>query len=459
MAEKAGPSVILDHNVRGNSALYPGSDQNHHHISLDHCVVPDQSDRIYMDYNATTPVDPEVVRAVTEALTDAWGNPSSNYLPGLKAKDTIYHSRDTIARMVGGKAADIIFTSGGTEANNLVFHTAVEHFRKSMASSEESTHIQQLNDRDYLPHIITSNVEHDSIKVTAEHLLKDGKADVTFVPVSKVTARVEVEDIIAAILPTTCLVSVMLANNETGIIMPIKDICQRVKEVNKQRSSSAPRILLHSDAAQAIGKIRVNAHELGVDYLTIVGHKFYGPRIGALFVKDPGSPTPVYPLLFGGGQERSFRPGTENTAMIAGLGKAAELVSQNLADYEAHFLNIRLYLEQKLIAVFGEDKIHFNSHFPSSDILPNTCNVSILGRGLQGRRVLSACRRLLASVGAACHSDRGDQASHVLLSCGIPYDVATNALRISMGRSTSREDVDIVVEDLRATVEQLQRIN
>ncbi|XP_065097134.1 selenocysteine lyase isoform X2 [Paramisgurnus dabryanus] len=408
MAEKAVPSVILDHNVWGNSAHYPGSDQNHRHISLDHHVAPDQSDRIYMDYNATTPVDPEVVRAITEALTDAWGNPSSNYLPGLKAKDTIYHSRDTIARMVGGNAADIIFTSGGTEANNLVFHTAVEHFRKSMASSEESTQNQQLNGRGSLPHIITSNVEHDSIKVTAEHLLKDGKADVTFVPVSNVTARVEVEDIIAAICPTTCFVSVMLANNETGIIMPIKDICQRVKEVNKQRSLSAPRILLHSDAAQAIGKIRVNAHELGVDYLTIVGHK------------------------------------------------AAELVSLNLADYEAHFLNIRFYLEQKLIASFGEDKVHFNSHFPGSDILPNTCNVSILGRGLQGRRVLSACRRLLASVGAACHSDRGDQASHVLLSCGIPYDVATNALRISMGRSTSREDVDIVVEDLRAAVEQLQ---
>lgn len=452
MAEKIDTPVILDHNLWGTLTPHCASD-------LDHHGVADGPDRIYMDYNATTPVDPEVIKVVTDALTDAWGNPSSNYLPGLNARDIIYHSRDTIARMVGGKAADIIFTSGGTEANNLVFHTAVEHFRKSKTSAEEGMNSQQLNGRGSLPHIIISNVEHDSIKLTAKHLLKEGKADVTFVPVSKVTARVEVEDVIAAIRPTTCLVSIMLANNETGIIMPIKDICQRVKDVNKQRATSAPRILLHTDAAQAIGKIRVDAHELGVDYITIVGHKFYGPRIGALFVNDPETTTPVYPLLFGGGQERNFRPGTENTAMIAGLGKAAELVSLNLAEYEAHFLDIQYYLEQKLLAVFGKDKIHFNSHFSGSGVLPNTCNVSILGRGLQGRRVLSTCRRLLASVGAACHSDRGDQPSHILLSCGIPYDVATNALRISVGRSTSREDVDIVVEDLRDTVEQLERMN
>ncbi|XP_067315703.1 selenocysteine lyase [Pseudorasbora parva] len=452
MAEKTDPPVILDHNLWGTLTHHYGSDLDHHDVT-------DGPDRIYMDYNATTPVEPEVTRVITDALTDAWGNPSSNYLPGLKARDIIYHSRDTIARMVGGKAADIIFTSGGTEANNLVFHTAVEHFRKSQSSAEGGTNIQQLNGRGSLPHIIISNVEHDSIKLTAKHLLKEGKADVTFVPVSKVTARVEVEDVIAAIRPTTCLVSIMLANNETGIIMPIKDICQMVKDVNKQRAASAPRILLHTDAAQAIGKIRVDAHDLGVDYITIVGHKFYGPRIGALFVNDPGTTTPVYPLFFGGGQERNFRPGTENTAMVAGLGKAAELVSSNLAQYEAHFLDIRRYLEQKLLAVFGKDKINFNSHFSGSDILPNTCNVSILGRGLQGRRVLSTCRRLLASVGAACHSDRGDQPSHILLSCGIPYDVATNAVRISVGRSTSREDVDIVVEDLRDTVEQLERMN
>ncbi|XP_042371262.1 selenocysteine lyase-like, partial [Plectropomus leopardus] len=301
-------------------------------------------DRIYMDYNATTPLDPEVIQAISEALQDAWGNPSSNYIAGVKAKAIINQSRENIARMVGGKAEDIIFTSGGTEANNLMLHTAVEHFRRSCRAAQEGEGHQ--NGSGDLPHIITSNVEHDSVKLVAEHLQKDGKAEVTFVPVSKLTARVEVEDVIAAVRPNTCLISIMLANNETGVIMPLQEICQRIKSLNKQRDRL--RILLHTDAAQALGKIRVDVCELGVDYLTIVGHKFYAPRIGALYVNGPGARTPLYPMLFGGGQERNFRPGTENTPMIAGLGKAAELVTSNLSDYESHMRSTKLYLEEQL---------------------------------------------------------------------------------------------------------------
>lgn len=262
-------------------------------------------DRIYMDYNATTPLEPEVIQAISEALQDAWGNPSSNYIAGAKAKALINQSRENVARMVGGKAEDIIFTSGGTEANNLVLHTAVEHFRRNCRAADQGGGHQ--NGSNGLPHIITSNVEHDSVKLAAEHLQRDGKADVTSVPVSKLTAHVEVDDIIAAVRPNTCLISVMLANNETGVIMPVQEICQRVKSLNKQREQL--RILLHTDAAQALGKIRVDACELGVDYLTIVGHKFYAPRIGALYVNCPGTKTPLYPMLFGGGQERNFRPG------------------------------------------------------------------------------------------------------------------------------------------------------
>uniref|UniRef100_A0AAY5EP49 Selenocysteine lyase n=1 Tax=Electrophorus electricus TaxID=8005 RepID=A0AAY5EP49_ELEEL len=401
--------------------------------------------RVYMDYNATTPLEPEVISAVTDALRFAWGNPSSTYLPGLKAKDIINQSRDSIARMVGGKAEDIIITSGGTEVRTpVIFHQLLGGFLLVR-------HL--LNGSRVLPHIITSNVEHDSVKIPVENLLKTGRADVTFLPVSMVTGRVEAEDVVSAMRPTTCLVSVMLANNETGVIMPVREICERVRAV--KRPAFSPRVLLHTDAAQAFGKIHVDAQDLGVDYITIVGHKFYAPRIGALFVNGPGTSTPIHPLLYGGGQERSFRPGTENTPMIAGLGKAAELVTTNLAAYESHLLDIRLYLEQRLLAVFGEEKVRFNSHFPGSDTLPNTCNVSILGQGLQGYQVLSTCRRLLASVGAACHSDRGDQPSHVLLNCGVPYHVAANALRISVGRQTSRQDVDVVVADLRDAVEHL----
>lgn len=416
---------------------------------------PDFSvERIYMDYNATTPMEPEVIQVITEALHEAWGNPSSNHMAGAMAKAIINQSRQNVAKMVGGKAEDIVFTSGGTEANNLVLHTAVEHFRKNRGSAEHGG--GHHNGCTGPPHIITTNVEHDSIRLTAKHLQTVGKADVTCVPVSKVTARVEVEDIIAAVRPNTCLVSVMLANNETGVIMPIQEICQRIKSLNKQQERL--RILLHTDAAQALGKIPVDVQELGVDYLTIVGHKFYAPRVGALYVNGPGTKTPLYPLLFGGGQERNFRPGTENTPMIAGLGKASELVTANLSKHQSHMLNIKAYLEERLQEVF-RDKIRFNSHYPGSDILPNTSNVSILGPALQGWRVLSNCRRLLASVGAACHSASGNRPSHILLSCGVPVEAAANALRLSVGRGTTKEDVDAVVEDLRETVQLLEKMN
>ncbi|KAJ8277075.1 hypothetical protein GJAV_G00071220 [Gymnothorax javanicus] len=414
-----------------------------------------QEERVYMDYNATTPLESEVIAAITEAMHEAWGNPSSSYLPGRKAKAIINSARENVARMVGGRAEDIIFVSGGTEANNLVFHTAVKNFWESCGASEMNGLERSRQDgKSLLPHIITSNVEHDSVTLAAESLVREGKADVTYVPVSKVTARVEVEDVMAAVRPTTCLISVMLANNETGVLMPIRALSQRVKSHNRQQP--AHRILLHTDAAQAIGKVQVDVQELGVDYLTIVGHKFYAPRIGALYVNGPGKTTPVFPMLFGGGQERNFRPGTENTPMIAGLGKAAELVNLHLLEYEAHMRDIRLYLEQRLLDVFGKEKIHFNSHFAGSETLPNTCNVSILGPGLQGRRVLSHCKKLLASVGAACHSDRGDRPSHILLSSGIPAEVAANALRLSVGRGTIRTDVDLVVEDLRKVMQELE---
>ncbi|KAJ7993405.1 hypothetical protein DPEC_G00272100 [Dallia pectoralis] len=442
------------------------SDQGHTHLGLPldglvHTYTPDRDeDKIYMDYNATTPLEPEVIQAITEALHEAWGNPSSSYTAGVKAKAIIAQARDSVARLVGGKPGDIIFTSGGTEANNLVFHSALEAYRESCRTAERgggSLHQRDDSKRSSacpLPHVIISNVEHDSVRLTAENLQTIAEADVTLVAVSKVTGRVEVEDVLAAVRPNTCLISVMMANNETGVLMPIRELCRRIRSVNGQRRH---RILLHTDAAQAIGKVRVDARDLGADYLTIVGHKFYAPRIGALYVNDPGTTTPIHPMLFGGGQERNFRPGTENTPMIAGLGKAAELVISNLAEYESHMLDTRKYLEERLQTAFGKERIHFNSHFPDSESLPNTCNVSILGPRLQGRKVLSSCTRLLASVGAACHTNRGDRPSHILLSCGVPEEVAANALRLSVGRGTSRADVDIVAEDLRNAVETLEK--
>ncbi|XP_036174658.1 selenocysteine lyase isoform X2 [Myotis myotis] len=358
--------------------------------------------------------------------------------------------------MIGGKAQDIIFTSGGTESNNLVIHSVVRHFQ-TIHTSKGDTAKWHSPVEGTMPHIITCTVEHDSIRLPLEHMVEEQVAAVTFVPVSTVNGQAEADDVLAAVRPATCLVTIMLANNETGVIMPIPEISRRVKALNQERAASGlPAVLLHTDAAQALGKRRVDVEDLGVDFLTIVGHKFYGPRIGALYVRGLGELTPLYPMLFGGGQERNFRPGTENTPMIAGLGKAAELVAENCEAYEAHMRDVRDYLEERLAAEFGEKKIHLNSQFPGTERLSNTCNFSFRGPQLQGCSVLAQCRTLLASVGAACHSDHGDRPSPVLLSCGIPFDVARNALRLSVGRSTTRAEVDLVVQDLKQAVARLE---
>ncbi|NWV40925.1 SCLY lyase, partial [Grantiella picta] len=405
--------------------------------------------RVYLDHNATTPLAPEAAQAVWDAMCQAWGNPSSSHPAGRKAKELVGSARESLARMLGGRPEDIVFTSGGTEANNMVIYTACRHFHESQSGTGESRGT---------PHIVTSSVEHDSIRLPLEQLGREGLAEATFVPVSPRSGQAEVDDVLAAVRPNTCLVSLMLANNETGVIMPVAELSQHIRALNQHRAvEGLPRILVHTDAAQMIGKGHVDVQELGVDYLTIVGHKFHGPRIGALYARGPGTSSPLHPMLFGGGQERSFRPGTENTPMIAGLGQAAELVSKNWEAYEAHMQDVRDYLEARLEASFGKQRIHFNSHFKGSRRLCNTCNFSILGPGLQGQRVLAHCKVLLASVGAACHSEKGDRPSPVLLSCGIPPEVAQNALRLSVGRSTTRADVDRAVQDLVQAVEQLER--
>ncbi|KAM9030979.1 selenocysteine lyase [Sarcophilus harrisii] len=412
--------------------------------------------KVYMDYNATTPLEPEVMQVVTEAMQEAWGNPSSPYLAGRKAKDMINVARENLAKMVGGKSQDIIFTSGGTEANNLVIHSTMKLFQESQRSKGAWLAEQQagLVSR-AKPHFITCTVEHDSIRLPLEQLEKEGMAEVSFVPVSKLSGQAEADDVLAAVRPTTRLVTIMLANNETGVIMPISEISRRIKALNQTRAASGlPAVLVHTDAAQALGKRRVDVQDLGVDYLTIVGHKFYGPRIGALYVRGLGVVTPLNPMLFGGGQEGNFRPGTENTPMIAGLGKAAELVNKNCDIYEAHMRKMRDYLEDRLQAVFDK-RIHLNSLFPGSERLANTCNFSISGPQLKGRLVLSHCRTLLASVGAACH--QGDLPSPILLSCGIAPAVARNAVRLSVGRTTTKEEVDLAVEDLKQAVAQLEK--
>lgn len=244
---------------------------------------------VNMDFNSTTPMDSKVIEAIKEACVNLWSNPSSSYTTGCDVKKVINDSRSQVAKMINCDDDEIIFTSGGTESNNWVIYSSVTEFNKARS--------------DCIPHIISTNIEHDSIRLILEKLMLDDKIEVTFVEVSKVTGFVSAEDIINSIQPNTVLISVMLANNETGILQPVARIAELLVAVNKDRS----KIYFHTDAAQAIGKLKVDVNDLGVDYLTIVGHKFYAPRIGALYRK---SKLPLHPIFFGGGQESGFRAGS-----------------------------------------------------------------------------------------------------------------------------------------------------
>ncbi|KAJ9585113.1 hypothetical protein L9F63_020543, partial [Diploptera punctata] len=348
---------------------------------------------IYLDYNATTPLEPTVIESITKSLSENWANPSSGYASGVAAKKIINEARKNIGLMIGANPEDIIFTSGGTEANNMVIFGILEYYANWLRTIKT-----EIKDK---PHIITTNVEHDAVILPIRHLQK--KRNVTIVPVLK-TGCVDVQDIISEVRPTTCLITVMLANNETGVIMPIEHIGRSIQQINKQRrANKLIEILYHTDAAQAIGKIEVDTETLQANYITIVGHKFYGPRIGCLYAQGIGSKAPVYPMLFGGGQESGYRPGTENTPMIVGLGEAARLVFRHLTKYSSHMTKIRDYLETKLKETFGNEVV-FNC---KSDVirLPNTCNISFRKEGLYGHRVLSRCTNISASIGAACHTN------------------------------------------------------
>lgn len=408
-----------------------------------------RTDTIYLDYNATTPMAPGVQDEIIAAMKEAWGNPSSSSLPGVKAKKTIDEARSNVAFMLGARSSDIIFTSGGTEGNNWVLHMAVKYFYEHRSHSGKYD-IDELGTKS-VPHFITSNVEHDSIKCVLEQFEKAGVAEVTYVPVSHKSGMVEVEDVVSALRPNTIMITIMLANNETGIIQPITEICERMQHMPEQHLSSK-RVLLHTDAAQALGKIPVDVIDLRVDFLTIVGHKFYAPRTGAMYVCGPDVEVPVYPMMFGGGQERTYRPGTENTPMIAGLGKAAELVHKNISQYESHMRDVRDYLETRLEEEFG-DEICFNGKFSTSKRLPNTCNVSFVEEGLEGHVVLANAKRLQASVGAACHAQ--NPPSPILLAMGVPENLARNALRLSVGRETTKADIDVIVQDLKEAVDSI----
>lgn len=359
---------------------------------------------IYLDYNATTPVAPEVAQGIQPYLHEDFGNPSSDYTLGQSARAGVERARLQVAELLGCLPEEVVFVSGATEANNWVLKGAAHHRRQRGR------------------HLITTTIEHPAVINPCLFLLEEGW-EVTFVRVDG-RGQVDPDDIRQAIRPGTILISVMHANNETGAIQPLETIGRLAGEHD---------ILFHSDAAQSVGKIPVNVGELGVDFLTVAGHKLYAPKgIGALYIKTGRQLTP---LVHGASQEGGRRAGTENVILDVALGVACGLARHRLTQDMTHFRTMRDRLHQRLQE--GFPALVLNG--PEDDRLPNTLNVSFPGRS--GADILAGIPALAASTGAACHGPEV-KLSHVLAAMGVPPEVGKGAVRLSVGRATTALEVD-----------------
>ncbi len=361
---------------------------------------------IYLDYNATTPVDPEVVRAMRPFLEEEFGNPSSAYGAGIRAKRAVETARSQVAALLHCRPGEIVFTSGGTESNN--------HAIRGIA----------LANRDRGRHIVTSAIEHPAVLEVCRYLERHGFTT-TRLPVDE-TGLVDPGQVEEAVTNETVLISIMHANNEVGTIEPIGEI----SKIARKRG-----IPFHTDAAQSAGKIETDVEALGVDLLTIAGHKLYAPKgIGALYVREG---TVLEKFMHGAGQERGFRPGTENVPFIAGLGKACEMAFQDLESYGRLMKKSRDLLVHALSSALG-DGVRLNGH--PEKRLPNTASLGFRGR--EATVLLAGLfDRVSVSAGAACHS--GDTAvSPVLEAMKVPADFARGTLRFSTGRFTTEATIE-----------------
>ena len=379
--------------------------------------------RIYLDYAATTPCDPQVLKAMEPYFFEKFGNPSSIHSFGQEAKGAIEEAREKLASFLGAKADEIIFTSGGTESNNF----AVQGVAYAQANKGN--------------HIITSAIEHHAITETCKFLEKRG-FKVTYVGVDK-NGLVSPADIKKAITDKTILVSVMHANNEIGTIQPIAEIGKIARESG---------IYFHTDAVQTTGHIPTNVNDLNIDLLSLSAHKFYGPKgVGALYVRKG---TRIERFLHGGDQEKGRRASTHNTPGIVGLGKAIELCLDKMQD-EAEF---QMRLRDRLIKELKEKipDVYLNGH--AQQRLPNNVNVSI--KYIEGESILLNLDMLgiAASTGSACTSTSLEP-SHVLLAIGLPHEIAHGSLRLTLGRWTKEEDVSYLLEHLPAVVEKLRQMS
>ena len=378
---------------------------------------------IYMDYNATTPIDERVLSAMLPYLKEEFGNPSSIYSLAQRARRAVEEAREKLAKLLNADPKEISFTSGGTESDNFAI--------KGIAYANQ----------DKGKHIITSQIEHHAVLNTCKFLEKQG-FHITYLPVDRYGV-VDLDALEKSITPQTILISIMFANNEVGTIQPIK----KIGEIAKRHG-----VYFHTDAVQAVGKIPIDVKELGIDLLSLSAHKFYGPKgVGALYVRKG---VKMSSFIQGGEQERGRRGGTKNVAGIVGLGKAAEIAQEEMVEEEKRVRALRDELERRLLERIPE--VVLNGH--PQNRLYNTLSICV--KYVEGESMLINLDRegICASSGSACTSGSLEP-SHVLLAMGFPPEIAHGSLRFSLGKFNKEEDVERVIEVLPSIVEELRKIS
>lgn len=380
-------------------------------------------DRFYFDHNATTPVSAEVLAAYTEALRELWGNASSIHAFGQQARRRLEEARARVARLVGAEAKQVVFTSGGTEANNLAVLGLVRASRRGPR------------------HVITTEIEHPAVLASCAALEREG-VEVTYLPVSG-AGVVDPDEVRRALRPETVLISVMHANNEIGVIQPIEEIARIAREAG---------VVFHSDGVQAAGRLALDGVAGCADLYSISGHKFYAPKgIGALILRRS---VPIEPLLYGGHQERDRRPGTVNAPAAVAMGVAAEAALRDLDSEQARLASLRDRLENAVLDRIPATGVNGRG----APRLVNTTNIYFDGISAEALLIALDLKGFAVSTGSACSSGAVEP-SHVLTALGLSRDRARASLRFSLGRANTREQVDALVEALVEAVAHLRRLS